>query len=267
MSFKDIQLKDNEIFDNSITKRDFLKIYHQQAANLNDFDQIIEIMVGEIINYHQVGNAYLQYEMKIEKNVANAADRFRVDADAIGLVNNAFAYCFKEARLSTTSGSEIEHKKYCGQVSTIMRALTNKDGDLISHFDKIIETQAKINNTSLHHHINNNHDVAANKRKNKGHLSLEHIFGFCKTFKKITKQFGFHLTFKTADLQDIIYTIPGDDIKVSFDELFLFVPIIIPIAQKKYCSMILLKVVSLHYLILGLPREKRFILNWNIKLI
>ena len=144
MSFKDFQLKDNKTFDNSILKRDFLKIYHQQGSNLNDFDQIIEIMFGEIINYHKFGNAYLQYEKKIEKNVANAADRVRVDADVNGLVNNAFAYCFKEARLSTTGGSDIEHKKYCGQVSTIMRALTNKDGDLLSRFDKNIETQAEI---------------------------------------------------------------------------------------------------------------------------
>ena len=34
--------------------------------------------------------------------------------------------------------------------------------------------------------------------------SLEHIFGFCDTSKKITKQLGFHLTIKTADLQDIV---------------------------------------------------------------
>ena len=72
-----------------------------------------------------------------------------------------------------------------------MRALTSKAGDLLSDFEKIDESQAEIENTSLHHNLINNHDVAVNKGKNKGHLPFEHIFGFCKTFKKITKQLGF----------------------------------------------------------------------------
>ena len=65
-----------------------------------------------------------------------AADRVLEDVDDIKSVNNAFAYCFKEARLSTTGGSDIKHKNYVGQVSAIFRALTVKDGDLLSHFDK-----------------------------------------------------------------------------------------------------------------------------------
>ena len=52
-------------------------------------------------------------------------------------VNNAFAFCFKEARLSTTIGSDIEHNKFCGQVSTIMKVMSNKEGDLLSQFDNI----------------------------------------------------------------------------------------------------------------------------------
>ena len=45
-------------------------------------------------------------------------------------------------------------------------------------------------------------------------------------FKKGTKQLGFHLTFKTTDLQDVIYITLGDDIKVNFDKLN--VPIFFP---------------------------------------
>ena len=70
-----------------------------------------------------------------------------------------------------------------------------------------------------------------NKGKIRGVLPLEQIFGFCKTFKKITKHLGFNITLKTADLQDIIYTTLGDNIKVNFNKLFLFVPIFIPDAQ------------------------------------
>ena len=46
MSLEDFQLLDNEPFDNSITKRDFLKIYQQQGAQLNQSDQNIEIIFG-----------------------------------------------------------------------------------------------------------------------------------------------------------------------------------------------------------------------------
>ena len=76
-----------------------------------------------------------------------------------------------------------------------MRALTSKDGDSLSHFDKFDESESDFENRSLHHHLINNHDQPANRRKIIGVLPLEHIFGFCKTFKKITKQIGFILTF------------------------------------------------------------------------
>ena len=52
------------------------------------------------------------------------------------------------------------------------------------------------------------------------------MFGFCKTYKKITKKLGFHLTFKTADLQDIIFTSIGNDINVTINSLYLFVTIL-----------------------------------------
>ena len=59
-----------------------------------------------------------------------------------------------------------------------MRALTSKDGDLLSHFDKIDESQAHNQFTSLKHLLINNHDKAANKSKIKRQLPLEHNFGF-----------------------------------------------------------------------------------------
>ena len=85
-----------------------------------------------------------------------------------------------------------------------MKTLTTKDGDFLSHFNKNDESQAQIQNTSLKHPPINNQDVAAKKSRIKEQLHLDHIFGFCRTFEKITKQLGFHLTFKTVDLQIII---------------------------------------------------------------
>ena len=139
MSVEDFQLIDETTIDTSIIKRDYTKIYHQHRANLNDSNQNVEFIWGENNNYHQIGNAYLQYYITVRRNDnANFAD-----VNNIRLVNNAFAFCFKEATLALTGGSEIEQNKYVGPISTIMRVLTSKDGDLISYFDKNDDTLKK----------------------------------------------------------------------------------------------------------------------------
>ena len=79
--------------------------------------------------------------------------------------------------------------------------------------------------------IINNHTEAAIKGKVKRQLPLEHTFGFCKTFKKITKNLKFHLTFKMNDLQYIIFTTIANDINVTINSLYLHVPILIPNSQ------------------------------------
>ena len=234
MSLEDFQLLDNEPLDNSIIKRDFTKIYHRQGDQLNQSDQNIEFIFGENNNYHQIGNAYLEFNITVRKNDTT---NFHND-DPVRLVNNGFAFCFKEARLSKSLGSDIEINKFCGQISTIMRAISNKDGDLVSQFDNINENDipvlnrladlpVQIRDTPHQKMLINNH-IDANRGKIKGYLYLEDIFGFCKTFKKVTKNLGFHLQFKTNDLQDIIYTSMTDDINVTINNLYLYVPNLIP---------------------------------------
>ena len=234
MSLDDFQLLDNEPLDNSINKRDFTKIYHRQGDQLNQSDQNIEIIFGENNNYHQIGNAYLEFNITVRKNDDT---NFHFD-DPIRLVNNGFAFCFKEALLSTTTGSDIEINNFCGQVSAIMRSISNKDGDLLSQFDNIKENDIPILERladlppqirdSPHQKMLINNHADANKGKIKGYLFLEDIFGFCKTFKKVTKNLGFHLTFKTNDLQNIIYSSMADDINVTINNLYLYVPNLIP---------------------------------------
>ena len=111
-----------------------------------------------------------------------------------------------------------------------MRTRTSKNGDLLSHFDRFNDgdTNASINNPSLKQKLTDNHNLPVNRGKIRGQLPLEHIFGFCKTFKKITKNLGFHITLKTNDLQNIIFTTLANDIKVTIKSLYLFVPIITP---------------------------------------
>ena len=79
--------------------------------------------------------------------------------------------------MSTTIGSDIEINKFCGQVSTVMRVITNKDGGLLSQFDKfngndfpVLERLAylppQIRSTPHQKVLLNNHTYA-NKGQNK----------------------------------------------------------------------------------------------------
>ena len=204
MSFEDFQLLDNEPIDNRTMKREYLKIIHQQGALLNDLDQNVEFIIGENIIYHQVGNSHLGLDITVRKANGNNFNFTKVPAtnEVIRFVINAFAFCFKEGTISPTGGVQIELVKFLGQVSNIMGALTSKDGDLLSHFDNTDEIEDGSKNTSLKQMLINNH-TEAERGKIKGHLPLEHMFGFCKTFKKIIKNLGFHLTFRSNDLQEI----------------------------------------------------------------
>ena len=120
----------------------------------------------------------------------------------------------------------------------MMKVISNKDGDLLSQFDNINENDIpvlerltdlplQIKSTPHQKMLINNH-TDANKGKIEGYIYLENIFGFCKTFKKVTKNLGFHLSFKTNDLQDIIYTSMTDDINVTINNLYLYVPNLLP---------------------------------------
>ena len=127
------------------------------------------------------------------------------------MTNNGFSYVFKEAKLSTST-TDLEHNKYVGQISTIMKAVSSRDGDLLSQFDNIDEklgadehaTTTIIQDTSLHKMLIANHENDPNRGKIKGQLPLEHIFGFCRTFKKVTKNLGFHFI---SRLKQLIYKI------------------------------------------------------------
>ena len=82
--------------------------------------------------------------------------------------------------------------KHAGQVSTIMRLITSEDGDPSSWSYKINEKNK--DNTSLKQILFNNNEMDVNKGKIEGQLSLEPIFGFCRTFKKTIKNLGFHIS-------------------------------------------------------------------------
>ena len=174
MSSEDFQLLENELPDNSIIKRDFAKVYHRQGDQLNQSDQNIEFIIGENNKYHQIGNACLEFNITVR---INDGTKFPHD-DPIRLLNNGFAFSFKEARLSTTIGGDIETNKFCGPISTIMKVISTKDGDLLSQFDKFnengipvlerfLDLPPQIRSTRHQKMLINNH-TDANKGKIKG---------------------------------------------------------------------------------------------------
>ena len=209
MSLEEFQLLDNEPFGYSVKIRDFLKVYHEQGVQINQSDQNIVFIFGENNKNHQLGYGYLEFDITVRKSDST---NFHYD-DPIRLVNKAVVFSFKEARLSTTLGSDIETNKVCGQVSTIMRVISNKDGDLSSQFDNTNENDIPVperladlppqNKSTPHKEVLNKNHTNANRSKIEGHFYLEVIFGFCKSFEKVTRNLGFHLVCKTADLQDI----------------------------------------------------------------
>ena len=221
MSAEDFQLKDTEKIDDSIIKRDFIKIYHQSGANVHAETSQIKFYFVENHNFIQVGNGYLEFDIRIRLD----NDSNFVDGNVIRLVNNAFAYTMRGARISTSAGVEIEQNKYVGPISTIMRLVTQQDGDLSTYFDIIDESENQIDNSSLKKILINNH-TDANKGVIRGHLLLEYMLGFPRSFKKITKGLGFELDLRTSSRkQDILYATLGDnDVNVTINSISLFVP-------------------------------------------
>ena len=119
MSLDDFQLLDNEPLDESIIKGEFLEVYHQQGAQLNDELQKVESISGEKNIHHQVANSYLEFSISVRHPTAG----FNNNAE-IRFVNIGVAFCFDQVTISTTGGMEIQHVNFLGQVSTIMRSST-----------------------------------------------------------------------------------------------------------------------------------------------
>ena len=132
MSLEEFQLLDDTSVETSIIKRAYMKLYHQQGAEVKISNQSIEKTFGEKNNYQRRGNACLEFDITLRKNRNNFDNLDGDDKtnEPIRLVNNAFAYFFSIVTLCTTGGEEIEVNKHFGHIPTTMRFLTNKRGYL-----------------------------------------------------------------------------------------------------------------------------------------
>ena len=134
--------------------------------------------------------------------------------------------------MSTCSGVEIEQNKYFGRISTIMRLVTRKDGDLSSYFVTINESEGGFNDSSLKQLLINNHSDD-NKGVIGGHLPLEYNFGFCRSFKRITKSLGFELDPRTSNRKEdiLLTTLGANDVKVTIKRISLYIPSLVHNAE------------------------------------
>ena len=175
-----------------------------------------------------MGIGYLEFVIKIRKANNTIFSITFPGLDVIRLVNNAFAYTIHDAKFSTSSGVEIEQNKYVGPFSTIMRLVTQKDGDLSTYFDIIDESEDGIDSCSLEQVLINSHNPD-NRGIIRGHLPLEYVFGFCKSFMEKPKCLGFEMDLRTSNRkQSILYTTSGDnDVNFTINSISLFIPQII----------------------------------------
>ena len=220
--------------DDSIIKRDFIKIHRQSGANIDAKNSQIKYYFGENHTFIQVANGYLDFDIRFRRADGHPFTILAPGNDVIRLVNRAFAYTIHDARKSTSAGVEIEQNKYVGPISNNMRLVTQKDGDLSTYFDITDENENGINDSSLKQILITNH-TEANRGFIRGHLPLEHIFGLARSFKR-TKGLGFELDLRTSNRkQDILYTTLGViDVNVTINSISLFVPQIIPIPETQY---------------------------------
>ena len=156
MSAEDFQLIDDSKTDDSIIKRDFIKIFHESGANVGAENSEIKFYFEESHNFIQIGNGYLEFDIRVTRS---DGDPFTVapKLDTIRLLNNAFAYTIHDARISSTSLVEIEQKKFVEPIYTIIRIVTQKDADLSSYFDISDENEDEINSSSLKKMLIDNH--------------------------------------------------------------------------------------------------------------
>ena len=59
---------------------------------MNQSDQMIEFIFSENNNYHQIGNAFLEFDIKVRKNDTT---NFHTE-DPIRILSNAFAFVLKK---------------------------------------------------------------------------------------------------------------------------------------------------------------------------
>ena len=112
--------------------------------------------------------------------------------------------------------------------------------------------------TKLTEVLIDNHSIQSNKGIVFGQLASGHFFGFCNTFTILTKDMGFQTSLKTNDSLDIVSTISSQAtvINVTSDNIYIIVPIFIPISDTQVFFNKCGKKLLPYPLILGLPTKK-----------
>ena len=98
-------------------------------------------------------------------------------------MNIAFAYAISDRCISTSSGNENRTKIFVRTVSTIMKLVTLKNGNLSTYFDVIDESKGGINNSSLNQILINS-QAEGNRGVIRRNLLLNRFSGFVDRSRK-----------------------------------------------------------------------------------
>ena len=110
MSAVYFQPVDDEKLDDSRTKRDFIKHYYQYGGDVSNKKSNIKFYFGENRIFIQVGNGYLEFDIKIRK----ADNTNFAYGDVIRLAKNSFAYTIHDARIHHHQESKLNKIKSSG---------------------------------------------------------------------------------------------------------------------------------------------------------
>ena len=81
MIAQDFQILDDTVIDDSIRKRNFVKICDQHGVQENIQNQKIEFCCGEKLNYNQICYAFLELNIELrepDRSISTDADEIRL---------------------------------------------------------------------------------------------------------------------------------------------------------------------------------------------
>ena len=100
---------------------------------------------GRSPNYIQKTKCNLEYKVRLrETDNSNSILANENTNEVIRIIKSAFVITFHDARISTSSGTEIEQNNFVGPVSLILRFYFKRIGDLPTYVDENDESEHSI---------------------------------------------------------------------------------------------------------------------------
>ena len=210
--------------DKPIHKIDFIKYSSSSLATINKSNSNISIIFPREDAYICLQNSYISLEFEVLKN----DDTRYADGDQISLVNFGPVALFSEAKLTTSSGKNLEKVDNLHPISLMFKLLTSNQqtSQLMYGFEESQATRRQ--------------ELTTNKTE-KGtffvRIKLKDLFGFADQ-EKITYGLGYSLTLKRNNNNDSIIRDNGvDAAKINIKDISWYIPHYIPSMENQQLVM------------------------------